>query len=136
MTMQMTDTSLTSFRPVRSVVAVAAGLAVVAGLSMATDAVLHGTGIYPPLGEVQPSWTLALALVYRTVFTIAGGYLTALLAPRNGLRHAVILGAIGTVLAAIAAVSMWWYGDHWYSVSLTLLAIPSTWLGGWLRTRR
>jgi hypothetical protein len=34
-----------------------------------------------------------LALVYRTVYGILGGYVTARLAPRAPMRHALILGA-------------------------------------------
>ena len=131
MSMQMTETTHVSFRPLRSAGALIAGFAVVVALSMGTDAVLHSTGIYPPLDQPQGTWTLVGALIYRTAFTM-----TALLAPRNGLKHAVILGAIGTVFGALGAVSMWSYGDHWYPIALTLLALPSTWFGGWLRSHR
>jgi uncharacterized membrane protein len=136
MTMQITETTALSFRPWRSAGAVIAGFATVVALSMGTDAVLHSTGIYPALDQPQGTWTLVVALIYRTAFTIGGGYVTAMLAPRRGLKHAVILGAIGTVFGALGAVSMWSYGEHWYPIALTLLALPSTWLGGFIRTRR
>lgn len=136
MTMQVTETTSLSFRPLRSAAAVIAGFATVVALSMGMDAVLHSTGIYPPLDQPQGTWTLVVALIYRTVFTIGGGYVTAALAPRNGLKHAVILGAIGTAFGVLGAVSMWSYGEHWYPIALTVLALPSTWLGGFIRTRR
>ena len=137
MTMQVADTPKFSVPGwLRSTGAVVAGLATVVVLSTGADAVAHGVGFYPPLGEAQPGWTLIVALAYRTGFTVAAGYLTALLAPRTGLKHAVVLGIIGTLLGALGAVSMWSYGDQWYPIALTLLAVPSTWLGGWLRTRR
>jgi hypothetical protein len=137
MTMQVTDTPKFSVPGwLRSTGAVVAGLATVVVLSTGADAIAHGVGFYPPLGETQPGWTLIVALAYRTGFTVAAGYLTAMLAPRNGLKHAVVLGIIGTLLGALGAVSMWSYGDQWYPIALTVLAVPSTWLGGWLRTRR
>lgn len=136
MTMQVTENATISHPRLRSIAAVVAGFATVVALSMGTDAVLHSTGIYPPLDQPQGTWTLVVALIYRTVFTIGGGYVTAALAPRNGLKHAVVLGAIGTVAGALGAISMWSYGDHWYPIALTLLALPSTWLGGFIRTRR
>jgi hypothetical protein len=135
MTMQMTSAPGRNFRGLRTAGAIFAGLATVALLSMATDAVLHSTGVYPPLDQPQPSSTLVIALVYRTLFTIGGGYLTAWLAPNRKFAHAVWLGAIGTVLATLGAVTMWNLGDHWYPIALVVLAVPSTALGGWLRTR-
>ncbi|HEY9010407.1 MAG TPA: hypothetical protein VIN06_05270 [Devosia sp.] len=137
MTMQVTDTPKFSVPNwLRSVGAVVAGFATVVVLSTATDAVLHSSGIYPPLDQPQGTWTLAVALAYRTLFTVAGGYLTAMLAPRKGMKHAVVLGAIGTLAAMAGMIAMWSYGEHWYPIALTVLALPSTWLGGYLRTRR
>ena len=136
MTMQMIESSTVSHARLRSVAAVVAGFATVVALSMGTDAVLHSTGIYPPLDQPQGTWTLVVALIYRTAFTIAGGYVTALLAPRNGLKHAVILGAIGTLFGLLGTVSAWSYGEHWYPIALTVLALPSTTFGGFIRTRR
>lgn len=136
MTMQMTENSTVSHPRLRSVGAVVAGFATVVALSMGTDALLHSTGVFPPLDQPQGTWTLVVALIYRTAFTIAGGYVAALLAPRNGLKHAVILGAIGTLFGGLGAISMWSYGEHWYPIALTVLALPSTWLGGFIRTRR
>ena len=45
-------------------------------------------------------------------------------------------GAIGIVAGAAGAVAMWQLGDQWYPIALVLLALPSTWLGGWLFGRR
>jgi hypothetical protein len=136
MTMQMTTTSRISFGPLRSAGAVFAGLVTVVVLSSVTDAVLHSTGIYPPLDQPQGSGSLAIALAYRTVFTVAAGYLTAWLAPSRKLAHAVWLGAIGMLLGILGAVTMWTLGDQWYPIALVVLAIPSTWVGGWLRVNR
>ena len=112
-----------------------AGFATVAILSMATDAVLHSTGIFPSDGSVGSDANLALALAYRTAFTVLGGYVTAWLAPANKLRLAIILGLVGTIAATAGALAMWNVGHNWYAVALAALALPSTTLGGWLFTR-
>jgi len=119
----------------RSAGAIVAGFAVVAVLSTAADAVLHAMNYYPNDGTAGTDPQLAFALAYRTIFTVLGGSLTAWLAPSHKLRHAVILGAIGTVAAAAGALAMWHIGHNWYAVMLAVLAIPSTALGGWLFTR-
>jgi hypothetical protein len=112
-----------------------AGFATVAVLSMATDAALHSTGIYPTDGSVGSDANLAFALAYRTAFTVLGGYVAAWLAPANKLRLSIILGIVGTVAAVAGAIAMWSVGHNWYPVALAALALPSTALGGWLFTR-
>lgn len=134
--MTMTVTSPTpNLRWLRYTGAFVAGFATVAILSMATDAVLHATGIFPTDGSVGTDANLALALAYRTAFTVLGGYIAARLAPANGLRLAIILGIVGTIAAAAGAIAMWDVGHNWYAVALAALALPSTALGGWLFTR-
>jgi hypothetical protein len=112
-----------------------AGFASVAILSIATDAVLHSTGIYPTDGSVGSDANLAFALAYRTAFTVLGGYIAARLAPAHGLRLSIILGLVGTLAATAGAIAMWNVGHQWYPVALAALALPSTALGGWLFTR-
>ena len=134
--MTMTATSpAPSLRWLRYAGAFVAGFATVAVLSMATDAVLHSTGVYPTDGSVGSDANLAFALAYRTAFTVLGGFVAAWLAPANKLRLAIILGAVGTVFAVLGAVAMWSVGHNWYPVALAALALPSTTLGGWLFTR-
>ena len=79
-----------------------------------------------------------LALSYRIVINVLGCYLSARLAPRNPMRHALILGVIGLVLStvgAIGAIAMK-MGPAWYPILLALSALPCAWLGGMLHTRR
>lgn len=49
----------------RSIGAVAGGIAVGLILTLATDVVLHITGVFPPLGQPAGSPPLVLATVYR-----------------------------------------------------------------------
>ena len=48
------------------------------------------------------------------------------------MRHAIVLGAIGTVVSIIGAVATanMNLGPAWYAWTLALLTMPSAWLGG------
>ena len=121
----------------KSAGAVIAGFLVVVVLSTGTDAVLENVGIFPPASEqgLFITWMLALALAYRTVYTILGGYVTALLAPQNAMKHVWILAALGQLGGIMGVIAGWNLSAHWYPIALAVLAIPSVWLGGWLKTR-
>lgn len=111
------------------------GFLVVVVLSLATDQVLHMLGVYPPWGEPMrdPRQNL-LALSYRILYGIVGGYIPARFAPRNPMRHAMIGGAIGFVLSgagAIATIPMD-LGPAWYPIAIWLTALPCAWVGGLL----
>jgi len=124
----------------RSVLAVIAGFALVFILSIATDSVLEAIGFFPPVEEQTKSglvqWALWVALGYRILYTIAGGTLTAWLAPRRPILHAVVLGGIGTVAALGGAIAMWNLGSQWYPILLVLVSVPCTWLGGVLARKK
>ena len=62
--------------------AVAAGFIVTALASTAADAVMHAAGIFPSAPRLMSDPLFALAAAYRALFTVAGGYVTARLAPR------------------------------------------------------
>lgn len=120
----------------KSTGAVFAGMLTIVVLSTATDAVLEKLGIFPPLekGLFIP-WMLALALVYRSVYAVAGGFITAMLAPNRPMQHAIILGGIGVVISIIGVFVAWDMSPHWYSIALVLTALPCTWLGGRTKTQ-
>lgn len=123
---------------IKSIWAVVAGFLTVVVFSMGTDMVLEKTGIFPPPSEMGlfVTWMLALALLYRTVYTILGGYVTALLAPQNPMKHVWILAIFGQIGGIVGVIVGWNLSAHWYPIALAALAIPSVWLGGWLRTRK
>jgi hypothetical protein len=117
---------------VRSVVAVLAGLAIVVALSVGTDAAIATLGTFPP-ADTMPM--LIAATVYRSLFAVAGGYLTARLAPEQPMLHAIILGMIGVATALYGCITRWDLGNHWYPIALVITALPCTWLGGKLAAR-
>jgi hypothetical protein len=123
----------------RSAGAVLAGLIAIFVLSLGTDQVLHSLAVYPPWGQPmrEPGLNL-LALSYRIVYGVLGSYLTARLAPRAPMRHALILGAIGLVLSTAGAVVgiRMDLGPAWYPILLALTALPCAWAGGALYAGR
>ena len=76
-----------------------------------------------------------LATAYRIVFGIAGCYLTARLAPRRPMRHALVLGFVGVALSIAGTVAMWGAGPAWYSLTIIAISIPCAWAGGRLVER-
>jgi len=122
----------------RSTGAVVAGFVAIVALSLGTDEVLHVLKVYPPWGQPMAGGLFALATAYRIVYTVAGGYITARLAPHAPVRHALILGVIGLVpgvggvMVAIAKPEL---GPLWYPIALVLTGLPCAWLGGVLLHR-
>jgi hypothetical protein len=120
----------------KSIGAILGGFVAVAVLSIFTDSVLESAGIFPPIGTgIFSTWMLLLALIYRCAYTVIGGYVTASLAPDRPLRHAIILGIIGTIAATIGAIAGWDLSQHWYPIALVVTALPCTWLGGKVKTK-
>ncbi len=121
----------------RSIGALFAGFLVVVILSIGTDAVLHVTGVFPPLGQPTRDSLLLLAAVYRTIYGVAGSYVTARFAPDRPMQHALVGGVIGLILSTVGAVATWnrgpAFGPHWYPLSLIATAMPCAWVGGRIR---
>ncbi len=123
----------------RSVGSLAAGFVVTAALSLGTDVIMHGTGVFPGWGQPMSGGLFVWATMYRVAFTVLGGYVTTRLAPRRPMAHVVWLGVIGTVVATVGAVATWnagpAFGPHWYPVLLVVTALPCVWAGGLVRAR-
>lgn len=137
-----TDTTETP-RPrriLRRLGAVIAGLFAVAILDTSIDVVLHATGVYPPWFKpmATPLWLLAIG--YRAVDGIIGGYIAARLAPDRSVKHALALGILGVVLATAGVAATWTkgpeFGPKWYPLALVVIALPCALLGGKLASRK
>jgi hypothetical protein len=124
----------------KSIFAVLMGIIAGVALTLITDLVLHRIHVFPPWDQRVPDGLLALATAYRTVYSIGASYLTARLAPYSPLKHALVGGVIGFVVSLAGAIATWNGGPqfqaHWYPVALTLLAIPSAWVGGMIRVKQ
>lgn len=120
----------------KSIGAIFVGFLTVAILSIGTDYVLEKLGVTPPQDkEMYMPGLLAVALAYRSLYTIIAGYITANLAPTRPLKHAVILGIIGTVLGIIGVAAHWDVPNKWYGILLAVTALPFTWLGGKIKAK-
>lgn len=123
--------------PLKSIVAILAGIMTIVLLSTGTDILLETLGIFPaPEKGLSIPWMLMLALIYRCVYAVVGGYITAVLAPSHGTRHAIILGVIGIIVSLIGVIVAWDLSPHWYPIALAITALPCTWFGGKLRKEK
>lgn len=117
--------------------AVLAGIVFIVVTHTGTDFVLESLGIFTQPNEgFHTTWMVVTATIYRSIYTVAGGYITAALAPDPPTRYVMILGLIGlaaSTLAAIATIPMK-LGPAWYPIALAVLALPCVWLGGKLKT--
>lgn len=116
--------------------AILAGIVFIVVTHTGTDFVLERVGVFtPPSQGFHTTWMVVTATIYRSIYTVAGGYLTAALAPNRPMRYATILGIIGIALGTLGAIVTIPMGISpvWYPIALIVLALPCTWLGGRLR---
>jgi len=118
--------------------AILAGMLFIVVSHTATDFVLESLGIFtPPDQGFHTTWMVVTATIYRSIYSIAGGYITAALAPNPPMLYVMILGVIGAAagtLAAIVTIPMG-IAPTWYPIALAVLALPCVWLGGKLRSK-
>lgn len=116
----------------KSVWAVVAGVLFIIVVTTLVDIALHAANVYPAMDQPLDDRLSAIALSYRIVIAVAGAWLTAKLAPANPMKHAIILGVVGTCLGLVGVIATWsaGLGPKWYPISLAVLAIPQCWVGG------
>jgi hypothetical protein len=116
----------------KSIWAVVAGVIFIVVVTTLVDVVLHAVGVYPPWEQPIGDGLAMLATAYRVVISVGGAWLTARLAPDKPMKHALILGVVGTVLGIAGVVATWnsGLGPRWYAIALAVLAIPQCWAGG------
>jgi hypothetical protein len=121
----------------RSIGAVLGGVVTVIVLSLATDVVLHATGIYPPWFQPMADSLWVLAVAYRVVYGVVGSYITARIVRDRLMMHAMIVGVIGFALSVLGVAANWnkgpAYGPRWFAIALILTTLPCAWIGGKLR---
>lgn len=122
----------------KSIWAIAAGVLFIVIVTTLVDIALHMAGVFPPVNQPLTDSLALLATAYRAVITILGAMLTAKLAPGKPMKHALILGVIGTFLGIAGVLATWdlGLGPKWYPIALAALAIPQCWIGGWLYQSR
>lgn len=120
----------------KSVWAVLVGFMVTVILSIATDALFKAMNILPRDHLFVSSGLILFVIFYRAIFSLAGCYLAAKLAPKNPMKHAIALGIIGLIISSIGAIVAADLGPVWYVWTLVLIALPIAWAGGKLYEHR
>jgi hypothetical protein len=118
--------------------AILAGMVFIGVFHAGTDFVLEKLGIFTQPSEgFHTPWMVVTATVYRCIFTVIGGYITAALAPNPPMRYVMILGLIGLLLSTLGAIVTipMKIAPAWYPIALAVTAFPCTWLGGALHRR-
>ena len=115
--------------------AILAGIIFIVVSHTGTDFVLEKLGIFTPPSEgFHTTWMVVTATIYRSLYTVVGGYITAALAPEPRMRYVMILGIIGLVMGALGAIATipLKIAPAWYPIALAVTALPCVWLGGLL----
>lgn len=119
----------------KSIGALLAGIFAVFATSTLTDLILENNGwMQLPFGN-NPLWVMLIVVVYRNLYVVLSSYIVARLAPSKPMKHVMIFAAIGFALGTLGAIVMWHEPPHWYPISLIILGVPCSWLGGKLHTR-
>jgi hypothetical protein len=115
----------------QSVWAVVAGALVIVGVTTVIDVLLHVIGFYPPMDQPMNDAQSVVGTLYRVLVGVAGAGLTARLAPDRPMKHALVLGSIGTALSLVGLIATWnmGLGPRWYPVAQVILAMPEVWVG-------
>jgi hypothetical protein len=80
-----------------------------------------------------PAWLFTFA--YTFVCVVAGGYVTARLAARFPVRHAVVLGLVQSALTIPAMLAFPDKAPLWGWIGSMVMVIPAAWWGGVLYSR-
>jgi len=114
----------------RLILAIFAGWLAAAIPAVLVDHIFHVTEIFPPYGEPMfDNGLLLLALSYRTVFSVAGVYLAAVLARDRAKQAAWVIGILGTIAWLMGLIAMPGMGPVWYPIAGSVTSIPLALLG-------
>lgn len=116
---------------IRSISAVIAGYLVIAIAIVGLFAVWFG-----PVSGVPTKGFLIYSLVYGFFAAITGGYVTALVAGRAELKHAVGLAVLVAIAAVISAVMYAGREPLWYQFANLVVVTDGVLLGGFVRHRQ
>jgi peptidoglycan/LPS O-acetylase OafA/YrhL len=123
---------------VRSVLALVLGYVVMLVSQLGGDTALTALApdIMPQPGEPPDPAYFAYRLGTGFFFIAIGGYVTALLAGRAEMTHALGLAALSIVASILEVQYYPTTQPLWYSVALMFLSIPSALAGGYYRVRQ
>jgi hypothetical protein len=122
---------------IRSILAVLAGIAVILVTSFGIEAAVNPLlmRLFPDalpneaaMSHNAAAWLFTFAYTFLCV--VAGGYITARLASRFPIRHAVALGLLQSALTVPAMMAFPNQAPWWGWAISMVMVIPAAWLGG------
>jgi hypothetical protein len=121
----------------RSVLAVLTGTVTIGVLAVAGDAAMRRLepGAFDANGFSDNVPVLLVAVLYTTVFSAVGGWITAAASKRKDLRDVFILAGLQFVMTAAANVMLFDRRILWFYVLGLVLTVPAIVAGGRVRTR-
>ncbi len=121
----------------KTIGAIIAGFVTVFILSVITDFILESLHIFPPINNAAGYtwWMLLIALIYRSVYAVLGGYIIAWFSSKKPMRSVWILASIGFIFATLGLLANLDTPVLWYPVLLVVFTIPSVWVGGKLQVK-
>jgi len=120
----------------KSIGAVLAGFIFIGITHTGIDAILESAGVLPKGNLFVEAWLILIVISYRAIFSIAGCYISAWLAPNYPVRHSLALGIVGAIFSTMGAITMGHLGPAWYAWTLVIVSVPIGWLGGKLYEQR
>ena len=119
----------------RSILAVIAGLVTLIVTGLGGDVALRGLAPqwFAESGRVENVPALLLMVCYTLIFSVLSGYVAALVAKRQEIKHAFILGLIQLALNIVATIKFSSTAPAWFHLAIIVLLVPATVFGGQLR---
>ena len=121
----------------RTLVAVLAGWVLVGILVVLTDSILMK--VFPKdyvAGQMPPDHLTAISLITATLYSAAGGWLTARLARSRPWLHAGYLIVWGETMGLVSLALTWGQIQLWYQIGLLVLWPAAVAAGCWARAGR
>jgi len=116
--------------------AILAGYALIGVLVVLTDQIFARTISGFATMATPPLYYFAVVTVTDALYSIAGGYLCAMLA-RDAARQATLgLMIFGEIMGVISAAASWNAQPHWFALLLLVLYPLGVWIGSKLRSRK
>jgi len=119
----------------RSILAIIAGSVAWMVTALGMDALLMAIAPhwFSANGKVESVPLLLFMMAYSLSFSVLGGYVTALVARRKELQHALALGVLQFAMGFAATIKFFDTAPLWYHVLFLTLLIPAILIGGQLR---
>jgi len=120
---------------VRTVIAVISGFLGIGILVRFTD-MLFARMVQGWDPKQPPLFYFAVSLGTDFIYSIAGGYLCALIAEEHRRTATLWLIVLGEVLGIVVQAVLWKIVPHWYAIGLLILYPLGVWIGSNLRGAR